>query len=103
MDVEFTGYADLPDALVILPGRDDAAEYDDNSENQNFNDDPKFVLFIPRPKISPNASLTYDLSFQNRGVAQRQQGCYPVSSTTKRRLGSWNGRDYRFLNASYLH
>lgn len=46
IDLEFTGSAALPDVSVILPGRDDAAEYDDSSENQNFNDDPKLVLSL---------------------------------------------------------
>lgn len=28
---------------LILPPRDDAAEYDDTSDNHNFQDDPKYV------------------------------------------------------------
>lgn len=44
LNIEFTGVPELPNATLILPGRDDAAEFDDNSENQNFNDDPKLVL-----------------------------------------------------------
>lgn len=39
--VELTGNPILPESSLILPGRDDAAEYDDNNENQNFNDDKK--------------------------------------------------------------
>lgn len=34
---------EIPDSSFILPPRDDAAEFDDSSENYNFNDDPKYV------------------------------------------------------------
>lgn len=34
----------LPNSSLILPPRDDAAEYDDTSDNHNFQDDPKYVL-----------------------------------------------------------
>ncbi|EEB13065.1 dynactin subunit, putative [Pediculus humanus corporis] len=43
--IEFTGNPLLPESPIILPGRDDAAEYDDNNENQNFNDDKKVVVW----------------------------------------------------------
>lgn len=49
--IEFTGNPLLPESPIILPGRDDAAEYDDNNENQNFNDDKKLELFPPPPPI----------------------------------------------------
>lgn len=31
----------LPSTSVIIPQRDDTAEYDDSSDSQNFQDDPK--------------------------------------------------------------
>lgn len=33
----------LPHSSLILPPRDDAAEYDDTSDNHNFQDDPTYV------------------------------------------------------------
>ncbi|XP_019887859.2 dynactin subunit 4 isoform X1 [Ooceraea biroi] len=35
----------LPHSSFILPQRDDAAEYDDTSDNHNFQDDPKLVVW----------------------------------------------------------
>ena len=35
----------LPHSALILPPRDDAAEYDDTSDNHNFQDDPKLVVW----------------------------------------------------------
>ncbi|XP_017777117.1 PREDICTED: dynactin subunit 4 [Nicrophorus vespilloides] len=35
----------IPTSSIILPARDDAAEYDDTGETQNFQDDPKLVVF----------------------------------------------------------
>ncbi|XP_014468506.1 PREDICTED: dynactin subunit 4 [Dinoponera quadriceps] len=35
----------LPHSPLILPPRDDAAEYDDTSDNHNFQDDPKLVVW----------------------------------------------------------
>lgn len=32
----------LPHSPLILPPRDDAAEYDDTSDTHNFQDDPKY-------------------------------------------------------------
>lgn len=32
---------ELPDASIILPPRDDAAEFDDSGSTHNFQDDPK--------------------------------------------------------------
>jgi dynactin-4 len=33
----------LPHSPLILPPRDDAAEYDDTNDNYNFQDDPKYI------------------------------------------------------------
>ncbi|XP_011695982.1 PREDICTED: dynactin subunit 4 isoform X1 [Wasmannia auropunctata] len=35
----------MPHSSLILPPRDDAAEYDDTSDNHNFQDDPKLVVW----------------------------------------------------------
>ncbi|XP_018393235.1 PREDICTED: dynactin subunit 4 isoform X1 [Cyphomyrmex costatus] len=35
----------LPHSSLILPPRDDAAEYDDTNDNHNFQDDPKLVVW----------------------------------------------------------
>lgn len=40
-NVNITAAPILPETSIILPGRDDAAEFDDGNENQNFNDDKK--------------------------------------------------------------
>lgn len=34
----------LPQASLILPPRDDAAEYDDTGDTHNFQDDPKYAF-----------------------------------------------------------
>lgn len=36
----------LPHSSLILPPRDDTAEYDDTGDNHNFQDDPKYVFFL---------------------------------------------------------
>ncbi|KAK6644867.1 hypothetical protein RUM43_001140 [Polyplax serrata] len=61
--IGLTGEAILPESSVILPGRDDAAEYDDNSEYENFNDDKKVVVWrkdnraVIKFPIKPNEDL----------------------------------------------
>ena len=41
VDVKVTGAVNLPSCGVILPPRDDAAEYDDSGDTYHFQDDPK--------------------------------------------------------------
>jgi hypothetical protein len=41
--VKLTGEVILPSSPVILPPRDDAAEYDDAGDTSHFHDDPKYV------------------------------------------------------------
>lgn len=43
--IKVTPNADLilPKNSLILPPRDDTAEYDDTSDNHNFQDDPKYI------------------------------------------------------------
>ncbi|XP_049804176.1 dynactin subunit 4 [Schistocerca nitens] len=43
--VNLTGEVELPTSTVILPPRDDAAEYDDSGDTHNFQDDPKVVVW----------------------------------------------------------
>lgn len=45
--IKFQANADivLPHSPIILPPRDDAAEYDDTGDNHNFQDDPKLVVW----------------------------------------------------------
>ncbi|XP_058800669.1 dynactin subunit 4 [Phymastichus coffea] len=40
-----TGEVILPSNLIILPPRDDTAEYDEPGDNHNFQDDPKLVVW----------------------------------------------------------
>jgi len=42
----------LPHSSLILPPRDDAAEYDDTSDNHNFQDDPKYVEYKDYIKLT---------------------------------------------------
>lgn len=44
--VKISANADLvlPHSPLILPPRDDAAEYDDTGDTNNFQDDPKYVF-----------------------------------------------------------
>lgn len=36
----------LPHSALILPPRDDAAEYDDTGDTHNFQDDPKYEFLF---------------------------------------------------------
>ncbi|KAJ9580168.1 hypothetical protein L9F63_004185, partial [Diploptera punctata] len=45
VDVNITGTVNLPTSAVILPPRDDAAEYDDSGDTYHFQDDPKVVIW----------------------------------------------------------
>ena len=46
--IKITANADvvLPQNCLILPRRDDAAEYDDTGDTHNFQDDPKYILLF---------------------------------------------------------
>ncbi|XP_046487628.1 dynactin subunit 4 [Neodiprion pinetum] len=50
----------LPESILILPPRDDAAEYDDTGDTHNFQDDPKLVVWrkgnkaVIRLHVKPN-------------------------------------------------
>ncbi|XP_048512892.1 dynactin subunit 4 isoform X2 [Athalia rosae] len=50
----------LPESTLILPPRDDAAEYDDTGDTHNFQDDPKLVVWrkgnkaVIRLHVKPN-------------------------------------------------
>lgn len=37
----------LPHSPLILPPRDDTAEYDDTGDTYNLQDDPKYVSAVP--------------------------------------------------------
>ncbi|XP_067008878.2 dynactin subunit 4 [Anabrus simplex] len=43
--VDLTGDILLPSSGVLLPPRDDAAEYDDSGDTHNYQDDPKVVVW----------------------------------------------------------
>lgn len=63
--VKITPNADivLPHSPLILPPRDDAAEYDDTGDNHNFQDDPKLVVWrkgnraVVRLHVTPNEDM----------------------------------------------
>lgn len=63
VNINVTASIALPPGGVILPPRDDAAEYDDSGDTHNFQDDPKVVVWrkgnkaAVRLTITPNASL----------------------------------------------
>lgn len=58
----------LPHSSLILPPRDDAAEYDDTGDNDNFQDDPKLVVWrkgnkaIIRLHVTPHEDIDQDKS-----------------------------------------
>jgi hypothetical protein len=43
VNVKLTGEVILPSSSVLLPPRDDAAEYDDSGDTCHFQDNPKYV------------------------------------------------------------
>lgn len=50
---------------IILPPRDDAAEYDDAGDNHNFQDDPKLVVWRKSNKVALKLKITPDANLQN--------------------------------------
>uniref|UniRef100_A0A8D8SBJ7 Dynactin subunit 4 n=1 Tax=Cacopsylla melanoneura TaxID=428564 RepID=A0A8D8SBJ7_9HEMI len=62
--VTTTGHLDLPECEIVLPPRDDAADCDDLADNQNYNDEPKVVIWRKcnkvgvRMEITPSPDLT---------------------------------------------
>ncbi|XP_076239741.1 dynactin subunit 4 [Calliopsis andreniformis] len=65
----------LPHSPLILPPRDDAAEYDDTSDTHNFQDDPKLVVWrkgnkaviklhvVPHENVQENKSQSVIVGF----------------------------------------
>lgn len=47
-NIKINTNVELPQCSVVLPPRDDAAEYDDSADTHKFDDDPKLVnaLFV---------------------------------------------------------
>lgn len=45
MKISTTADITLPHSSVILPARDDTAEYDDTADYHSFQDDPKLVVW----------------------------------------------------------
>jgi len=45
VDVKLTGEVIIPSSSVVLPPRDDAAEYDDSGDTYHFQDDSKYVMY----------------------------------------------------------
>ena len=43
--IKVTGDLTLPHSSLILPPRDDTAEYDDTADSHSFQDDPKLVVW----------------------------------------------------------
>ncbi|KAL1139541.1 hypothetical protein AAG570_006524 [Ranatra chinensis] len=56
--VVITGKADLPSSAVVLPPRDDAAEYDDTVDTHSFQDDPNVVVWRKGNKAAVKFSIT---------------------------------------------
>lgn len=50
----------LPSCGIVLPPRDDAAEYDDSAEKHNFQDDPEVVVWRKSNKAAVKFSITPD-------------------------------------------
>ncbi|XP_063237424.1 dynactin subunit 4 [Bacillus rossius redtenbacheri] len=55
--VEVTGDVVLPECSVVLPPRDDAAEYDDVGDSHVFHDDPKVVAWRKANKAAVKLSV----------------------------------------------
>ncbi|XP_014278374.1 dynactin subunit 4 [Halyomorpha halys] len=49
---------ELPQCSVILPPRDDAAEYDDSADTHNFQDDTKVVVWRKGNKVAVKMKIT---------------------------------------------
>lgn len=49
---------ELPNCSVVLPPRDDAAEYDDSADTHNFHDDPKIVVWRKGNKVALKMKIT---------------------------------------------
>jgi len=45
VNVKLTGEVIIPSSSVVLPPRDDAAEYDDSGDTYHFQDDSKYVMY----------------------------------------------------------
>lgn len=58
VNVTLTGDVELPDITLILPPRDDAAEYDDSGDTYNFHDDPKIVIWRKANKAAVKLVVT---------------------------------------------
>jgi hypothetical protein len=57
VNVKLTGEVILPLSSVVLPPRDDAAEYDDSGDTYHFQDDPKYVVRVICGKVPEIQSL----------------------------------------------
>ncbi|KAF6216600.1 hypothetical protein GE061_000944 [Apolygus lucorum] len=55
---------ELPICPVVLPPRDDAAEYDDTGDTHNFQDDPKIVVWRKGNKAAVKFIITPDDGLQ---------------------------------------
>uniref|UniRef100_T1JF52 Dynactin subunit 4 n=1 Tax=Strigamia maritima TaxID=126957 RepID=T1JF52_STRMM len=53
-----SGKVELPQAEIIIGPRDDAAEFDDMSENMGFEDDPKIISFRKANKVGVFVDIT---------------------------------------------
>nr|CAD7457559.1 unnamed protein product [Timema tahoe] len=64
--MNLTGDLKLPTCSVVLPPRDDAAEYDDSGDTHNFQDDIKVVVWRKANKaavklaVQPHGTLSHD-------------------------------------------
>ncbi|GLG98099.1 Dynactin subunit 4 [Gryllus bimaculatus] len=58
VNVALTGDISLPPVTLVLPPRDDAAEYDDSGDTHNFQDDPKIVVWRKANKAAMKLVIT---------------------------------------------
>jgi hypothetical protein len=63
VNVKLTGEVFLPSSSVVLPPRDDAAEYDDSGDTYNFQDDPKYAYKGVSKSFSTESVMKYVLTF----------------------------------------
>jgi hypothetical protein len=68
VNAKLTGEVILPSSSVLLPPRDDAAEYDDSGDTCHFQDNPKYVCYNSR--ISKKFLLPSSLSIFSHSVNQ---------------------------------
>ncbi|PSN52092.1 hypothetical protein C0J52_03897 [Blattella germanica] len=67
VNVKVTGNVNLPPSSIVLPPRDDAAEYDDSGDTFHFQDDPKIVVWRKANKAAVKMAVIPQKSASDNG------------------------------------